>query len=85
MNNGIRNGYEDLEEITDPDGVVAVISRRKSNGALSVGVFKMFERDGTVEKTNFFNSRHFAGIRRVLEIAEVRIKKIEAAAEVRSR
>jgi hypothetical protein len=85
MNNGIRNGYEDIEEIGDPDGVIAVISRRRSNGALSVGIFKVFERDGVKEKTNFLNSRHFAAVRRVLDIAETRIKKLEAAAEVRSR
>jgi hypothetical protein len=75
---GIRNGYEDIEEIADPDGVIAVISRRRSNGTLSVAVFKTFERDGTKEKTNFFNAKHFAGVRRVLEIAEKRIEKLEA-------
>lgn len=83
MSNGIRNGYEDIEEISDPDGVIAVISRRRSNGALSVGIFKVFERDGTKEKTNFLNSRHFPAVRRVLDIAEARIKKLEAAVEVR--
>ena len=76
---GIRNGYEDIEEIADPDGVIAVISRRRSNGVLSVAVFKLFERDGVQEKTNFFGTRHFAGVRRVLELAEKRIAKLEAA------
>jgi hypothetical protein len=77
---GIRNGYEDIEEISDPDGVIAVISRRRSNGTLSVAVFKTFERDGAVEKTNFFGARHFAGVRRVLDIAEKKISKLEASA-----
>jgi hypothetical protein len=81
----IRNGYEDIEEISDPDGVVVVISRRRSNGALSIGVFKAFERDGIKEKTNFFNSRHLAAVRRVLDIAEVRLAKLEEGHEVRSR
>ena len=83
---GIRNGYEDIEEISDPDGVVAIISRRRSNGALSVAVFKIYERDGSVEKTNFFNERHFPGVRRVLDIAERRIAKLEGeVARSRSR
>jgi hypothetical protein len=83
----IKNGYEDIEEIADPDGVVAVISRRRSNGALSVGIFKVFERDGVKEKTNFLNMRHFAGLRRVLEIVEARMRKLEETvpAEARSR
>ena len=75
---GIRNGYEDIENIIDPDGVIAVISRRRSNGALSVAIFKSFERDGAREKTNFFNARHFAAVRRVLEIAEKRLAKLES-------
>ncbi len=72
-----RNGYEDVEEITDPDGVVGVISRRRSNGALSIAIFKTFDRDGVKEKTNFLSAKHFAGVRRVLDIAEARIAKLE--------
>ena len=78
MNNGIRNGYEDIEEIADPDGVIGLISRRRSNGALTIGLFKVFQRDGVNEKTNFFNLRHLAAVRRVLAIAEVRLAKLEA-------
>jgi hypothetical protein len=81
---GHRNGYEDVEEIHDPDGVVGVISRRRSNGALSIAIFKVFDRDGVKEKTNFLSARHFAGVRRVLAIAEDRIAKLEPA-EARSR
>ena len=75
---GIRNGYEDIEEISDPDGVVAIICRRRSNGALSVAVFKTYERDGVIEKTNFFGSRHFAAVRRVLDIAVKKVATLEA-------
>jgi hypothetical protein len=85
MNNGIRNGYEDIEEIVDPDGVMGLISRRRSNGALTIGIFKVFERDGTKEKTNFFGVRHLAAVRRVLAIAEVRLAKLEAENAARSR
>ena len=85
MSNGIRNGYEDIEEIADPDGVVALISRRRSNGTLTVGIFKVFERDGVKEKTSFLNSRHLDAVRRVLDIAEARIKKLEETSEARSR
>lgn len=89
MSTGHRNGYEDLEEIVDPDGVVALISRRRSNGKLSIAIFKIFERDGVKEKTNFLSARQFAGVRRILDIAEHRIAIIEpdsmARAEVRPR
>lgn len=75
----MRNGYEDVEEIADPDGVVAVISRRRSNGILSIAIFKVFERDGNTERTNFFNARHLPAVRRVLEIAEQRLAVVDAS------
>ena len=80
MNNGIRNGYEDIEEIVDPDGVMGLISRRRSKGTLTIALFKVFERDGVKEKTNFFGARQIAAVRRVLAIAEVRMAKLEAEA-----
>lgn len=76
---GPRTGYDDIDEITDPDGVVALISRRRSNGALSVAIFRTYERDGEKEKTNFFGSKHIAAARRVLDIDEARMTKLEAA------
>jgi len=79
-----KTGYEDIEEITDPDGVVGVISRRRSNGALSIALFKTFDRDGVTEKSNFLSARHFAAVRRVLDIAEVRIARLEPV-EIRQR
>jgi hypothetical protein len=85
MNNGIRNGYEDIEEIVDPDGVMGLISRRRSNGALTIALFKVFERDGVKEKTNFFGLRQLAAVRRVLALAEVRLAKLEAENTARSR
>lgn len=72
-------GYEDIEEITDPDGVVGVISRRKYNGTLSLALFKVFERDGVAERTNFLGSRQLAAARRVIDIAIERMAKLEAA------
>jgi hypothetical protein len=74
-----RNGYEDVETISDPDGVVGVLSRRLSNGQISLAVYKLFERDGQQEKTSFLAASHFAGVRRILAIAEDRIKKLEPA------
>ena len=79
-----RTGYEDIEEINDPDGVVGILSRRRSNGAVSIALFKVFDRDGIREKTTFLSARHFAGIRRVLDIAEARSAKLEPV-EVRQR
>lgn len=74
----IRSGFEDVEQIADPDGVVAVITRHKPTGTLSVAIFKTFVRDGEPERTNFFRIKHFAAVRRVLETAEKRLAILEA-------
>jgi hypothetical protein len=76
-------GYEDVEEIIDPEGVVGVISRRKYNGTLTLALFKIFDRDGVEERTNFLGSKHLAAARRVLEIAQERMAKLEATSEAR--
>lgn len=78
MSGRTRTGYEDVEEIKDPDGVIAVISRRRSTGACSVALFKSFERDGVQEKTNFLGAKYFPAVRRVLDIAEKRLVELEA-------
>lgn len=78
MNRGIRNGYEDIDEVKDPTGIVAVVSRRRSNGALTVGIFKEFDRDGVRERTNFFGLMYFPAVRRVLDLVEARMEKLSA-------
>lgn len=72
-----RNGYEDVDTIRDAGGIVAVISRRKSNGQLSFGLFKVFDRDGDEEKTAFMPRRHTDAIRRLLPIVERRMDELE--------
>lgn len=72
-----RSGYEDIETIADASGVVAVISRRESNGQLSVGFFKVFDRDGEQEKTAFCQRKHLDGILRLVPIAAERMDALE--------
>lgn len=76
------HGYEDIDEVKDPDGVVAVVSRRRSTGALTVGFFKEFERNGIRERTSFFEVKHFAAVRRILSVVEERMRRLGAASAV---
>jgi hypothetical protein len=73
-----RTGYDDVDEISDPDGVVALISRRRSTGSLSVAIFRVYERDGVKEKTAFLGPKQLPALRRVIDIAEKRIERLEA-------
>ena len=71
-----RTGFEDIGTIEDPDGVVAVLSRRKSSGAVTAAFFKVFERDGSREKTNFLPVSLFPALQRVMVLVEAKIASL---------
>jgi hypothetical protein len=72
--------WEDIDEIRDVDGVVAVITRNRMNGKTAVGIFKVFDRDGDgmVEKTAFMNPKQLDAVIRLIPIIKKRIAEIEA-------
>jgi hypothetical protein len=72
-----RSGYQDIDTIQDAAGVVAVISRRESNGQLSVGFFKVFDRDGEQEKTAFLQRKHLDAVERLIPLARDRMDELE--------
>lgn len=81
----VRNGYEDVDNVTDVDGVVAVISRRLHNGALSVAFMKEFDRDGTVERTAFLQRRHLDAIARLVPIVRERMDALDDQQRAKAR
>jgi len=80
MSTPTHQGYEDYDTIRDPEGIVGIISRRIAHNTFSVALFRVYERDGQEERTLFFGRKHFAAARRVLDLAEARIAKLEAEA-----
>jgi hypothetical protein len=74
-----RSGYEELDRIVDPDGVVAIISGRVNGPpSVSIGLFKLFERDGEQAKTGFLNINQVDAAHRVLDLAGARAKVLLA-------
>lgn len=73
---GTGSAYEDIDEIKDVDGVVAVISERKKGGILSVAFFKEFDREGSTERSAFLQRRHLDGVERLLPIVRERLDAI---------
>jgi hypothetical protein len=72
------SAFEDVDLIRDPDGIVGVISRRVGRNQFSLGIFKVFQRDGAEELTTYFGAKYLPAVRRVLELAEARMAKLEA-------
>jgi hypothetical protein len=74
-----RSGYEELDRIKDPEGVVAIISGRLNGPpSVSIGLFKIFERDGEQAKTGFLNINQIDAAHRVLDLACERAKVLLA-------
>lgn len=45
--------YTDLAKLRNAEGLVAIISRRRSTGVITFAIMKEFERDGRMENTSF--------------------------------
>jgi hypothetical protein len=72
------SGFEDVDELRDANGLVAIISQRRSNGQMTIGVFKAFERDGREERTAFVPEPLFAAYLELVKLAQERVAKIRA-------
>lgn len=75
------SGFIDLDLLRDAHGLVAVISQRRSNGVITIGIFKEFERDGVMERTNFIPEALFAAFTALSELAQKRVAEIRAKGE----
>lgn len=75
------SGFVDVDELRDAHGLVAIISQRRSNGQMTIGVFKEFERDGRMERTAFIPEPLFAAYNAISKLAQERILEIRAKGE----
>lgn len=86
MSTGTRKSeYTDIDQVRDPDGVVAVISARDDGQQLAVAFFKEFDRRGETAKSAFLQRRHLAALERLLPIVRERMDSIEDQARARER
>lgn len=77
----IRSGYLEVDEVRDPDGIIGIISRRVAGPPIhTIGIFKIFERDGTEEKSSFWNHKQAEAVQRVLAIIVAKARELEATA-----
>ncbi len=75
-----KMAYEDVDTLTDPDGITIVISKRVQRQPLfTMAIYKTFERHGTKQKSSFFTARQIPAVIRLLGIASARITELELA------
>lgn len=71
-------GFIDLDTLRDANGIVAIISQRRSNGTLTFGVFKEFERDGRMDRTSFIPELLGEAYEQMVKLARERIAQIKS-------
>ncbi len=74
------NEFQEVEVITDPDGIVGIItSRVKGNGrkAYSYSLMKVYDKEGTSHRTCWLGPQHFDAVRRVVDKLERQIELLE--------
>lgn len=73
-----RSGYIEIARIKDPDGIMAIISSRVNGPPLvTIGIYKVFDRDGEEQKTSFWGIRQTPAVLRVVALAETRAREEE--------
>lgn len=70
--------YIDLDTLKNSEGLVGIISQRTSNGVITFGVFKEFERDGRAERTAFFAENMRKSYQDLIALVLERIDQIKA-------
>jgi hypothetical protein len=62
--------YEEVAVIRDPDGLIAVISKKKDSDYFSFAILKEFDREERRVRSSFLNRRHVPAIKRLLTKVE---------------
>ncbi len=85
ISQGQNPNYREVDIIRDPEGVIAVITERKKDGAISFGIYQEFNRNGEVARGSFLARRHIQAARRVLDDLEERLEAAESAVRAKPR
>lgn len=76
-----RSGYLEVDQVRDPDGIIGIISKRVAGPPIhTIGIFKIFDRDGVEEKSSFWNHKQLPAVTRVLGIIVAKAAELEAKA-----
>ena len=69
--------FWEVAELRDPDGVLAVVTERVSDGRLSYALFREFEQEGQTKRSAYLAHRHIPGAIRLLKELDRRLEQME--------
>lgn len=70
--------FVDIEKLRNAEGLVAIISQRRSNAQVTVSILKEFERDGKIETTSFIGENLFDAYESMLKAVRQRVTELRA-------
>lgn len=70
---GSDSAFEQIDILRNAEGLIVVITKKRSNGALSCAMFKEFERNGETERSSFFQRRQIDQAIELLRLAAERM------------
>ncbi len=73
--------YIDLDTLENSEGLIAIISQRRSNGVITFAMFKSFQRDGK-ERTSFISETLRPSYLELQKLAFERIDAIKSDPEL---
>lgn len=73
-----QGAFVDIEKLRNAEGLVAIISQRRSNAQVTVSILKEFERDGKIETTSFIGENLFDAYESMLKAVRQRVTELRA-------
>jgi hypothetical protein len=70
--------YVDLDRLKNADGLVSIISMRRATRVITFGLFREFERDGAMERTQFVPEQLSESYLKLVQLTIKRIQEIRA-------
>lgn len=79
-------GFEDVDKLKNSSGIVAVISRRKSDGLLTFALFREWQGNaGDQGRTAFQPEHNLAAYKQMVGLVESRLAELQAERNRQSR
>lgn len=70
-------GFEDVDKLKNSSGIVAVISRRKSDGLLTFALFREWEGPHGEGRTAFQPEHNLAAYKKMVGLVESRLAELQ--------
>lgn len=77
--------FKEIDIIKHPDGIIAVITERVSDGRVSFSISREFDADGKTKRTAYLARRHLPAVQQLLSDLSERLELAEDRTRAKKR